>query len=257
MKKDKRFLFIVILAGILCIPAPGEVESLDYERSLIGSAEPALAGIEQLAVVIVPPETKQDRDQINWEELQAKLTERLSKAGIKITPADAETMLDIAELRVYIDILKLEDSQQYVLRIQTLLSRAVCLAEQQNLFFKADVWNTEPVMQVVSVEKMSEKVADVVLEQVEEFIHVYLASNHQGTEPAKGKDAGTINQRKVGPVVKPIVSEHRYVASKNSKVFHKFDCSSASRIKPKNLVFYNSRSEAVQSGRRPCKLCNP
>lgn len=48
-----------------------------------------------------------------------------------------------------------------------------------------------------------------------------------------------------------------YVASKNGKVFHKASCSHVKRITPENLVRFNSRQEAMQKGRRPCKTCNP
>lgn len=48
-----------------------------------------------------------------------------------------------------------------------------------------------------------------------------------------------------------------YVASKNGKVFHKASCSHVKRIAPKNLVRFNSKQEALQNGRRPCKTCSP
>lgn len=259
MKTDKYFLLIAIFAVILCGSVMGERElpETDYGRGLIGRAEPALAGIEQLAVVIVPPEAEPSKDNVVWKNLQAKLIDRLNKTGIKITAGVAGDILNIVELRVDIDMLKLEDSQQYVFHIQTSLSRAVCLAEEHRLFFKADVWNAEPIMQTVPVENMPEKVTSVVLEQAEVFIHAYMAANPKGVESTKDNDVSADIQKRVGPIAKPAVAEHKYVASKNSKVFHKLDCSSAERIKPKNRIFYNSRGEAIQSGRRPCKLCKP
>ena len=51
--------------------------------------------------------------------------------------------------------------------------------------------------------------------------------------------------------------EWKYVASKNSKVFHRPDCKWAKRISPKNLIGYKSREEAIKSGRRPCGICGP
>ena len=49
----------------------------------------------------------------------------------------------------------------------------------------------------------------------------------------------------------------KYVASKNSRVFHRPDCKWAKRISPKNLIGFKSREEAVKSGRRPCRSCRP
>jgi beta-lactamase superfamily II metal-dependent hydrolase len=48
-----------------------------------------------------------------------------------------------------------------------------------------------------------------------------------------------------------------YVASKNSQVFHKPECNNASRIKPENVLKFSTREEAIASGRRPAKDCNP
>lgn len=51
--------------------------------------------------------------------------------------------------------------------------------------------------------------------------------------------------------------EWKYVATKNSKVFHRPDCKWAKRISPKNLIGFKSREEAIKSGRRPCRSCGP
>lgn len=47
-----------------------------------------------------------------------------------------------------------------------------------------------------------------------------------------------------------------YVASKNSKVFHKASCRNAKRIKESNLRYYDTREEAI-SVKRPAKCCHP
>jgi len=52
-------------------------------------------------------------------------------------------------------------------------------------------------------------------------------------------------------------SQWNYVASRNSKVFHRPDCGYVKRILPKNLIGFYSREEAIKSGRRPCKNCRP
>lgn len=53
------------------------------------------------------------------------------------------------------------------------------------------------------------------------------------------------------------VAEYAYVASVNSEVFHQPNCRHAQRIKPKNLVGFESREDVVNSGRRSCKVCKP
>ncbi len=49
----------------------------------------------------------------------------------------------------------------------------------------------------------------------------------------------------------------KYVASKNSTVFHNSNCGHAKQIKSYNLIIFETRKEAAESGRRPCKSCRP
>jgi len=259
MKARRYFLLLAVVAGFLCSSVWGEerLHEEDYGSVLLSRPNPALAGIEQLAVVIVPSGAEPNMARLVETEVGTRVIERLNKAGIKIVAAIGGDILNIVELRINVDMLKLADSQQYAFHIQTSLSRAVCLSEKQRFSFKADVWNTEPVMRVASAQNMSQEVTRVVMEQVEAFIHAYLAANPKGAEITKSNNISTVPKKGVEAVAKPIAAEHRYIASKNGKVFHNPNCSSAERIKPENRVFYNSRQDAINAGKRPCKLCNP
>lgn len=53
------------------------------------------------------------------------------------------------------------------------------------------------------------------------------------------------------------VAEYAYVASVNSEVFHKPTCRWVKKISPHNLTGFKSREDAVNSGRRSCKVCKP
>lgn len=48
-----------------------------------------------------------------------------------------------------------------------------------------------------------------------------------------------------------------YVASRNRESFHYPWCTWAKKISPYNLKTFSSREEAIKSGHRPCKVCNP
>ena len=48
-----------------------------------------------------------------------------------------------------------------------------------------------------------------------------------------------------------------YFGNKNSKIFHKANCSSAQKTKEENRVYLSSRDEFVSKGYSPCKICNP
>jgi len=68
-----------------------------------------------------------------------------------------------------------------------------------------------------------------------------------------GQYRSTVNS----PTATIKTKEWKYVASKNSKVFHRPDCKWAKKISPKNLIGFKTREEAAKSGRRPCRSCEP
>ncbi len=253
MKAKKYYLILATVTAILCVSAFSVVEEPQrYEPVLLGKADQPLAGVDKLCVVITQTGAEPIEDGLNRQELEIKIINKLNDYGIKLIAAVAGDILEISELRVGIDMLKLKDSQQYAFRIQTSLATKVSLANKPERYIKADIWWTEPAMQVVSVEGMPAAVTGVVLEQVDAFIHAYLEANPPGTS------VGDVNAVSVTAATKRArPAEYKFVASKNSNVFHRPDCSSAKRIKPENLVGYNSRADALRAGKRPCKRCKP
>jgi len=259
MKAEKYCLILVVFAGILCVPVLGEVElpSPEDKPILLGQPNPALAGIDKLCVVITQLGNEPNKDGLSLEELETRIINKLKEYDIKVTAAIAGNILNIRELRVSIEMLKLRDLQQYIYHIQTSLATKVSLSDKSPLCMKADVWKTEPIMQAVSAESMPAAVTSAVLEQVEAFIHAYLAANPPNKQPCDANDISMVSKEQVKPSPKSTPAKYKYVASKNSKVFHGPDCSSAKRIKPENIVGYSSRDEAISAGKRPCKRCNP
>jgi len=246
MKTRDRYLALALIIVVLCTPAVGRIKLAEaYDKGLIDQVNPTLAGIEQLYVVIVPPDAEPNKDGLLFGQLEAKVTSMLNEAGIKVT-SDTEgsspvMALEIPELRVRIYTLKFERSQMYVFQVQTSLAAKVYLAKKPRLTLKADLWRMGTTIGAVPVQDMPAKITGLASGQVEAFIHAWLVANSQGAKPA----------------AKSAVAEYKYVASKNSKVFHRPDCPSAKRIKPENLVGYSSRAEALKAGKRPCKHCKP
>jgi len=70
--------------------------------------------------------------------------------------------------------------------------------------------------------------------------------------PTSGK-----SKKETSSQTTPLPSGKYYVASKYSEVFHRPDCEWAKKIRPDNLIIFKTREEAIKSGRRPCKVCNP
>lgn len=261
MQSKKYSLALAVAAGILCTAAAGEIELPRFvEGDLIAQANPALAGIEQLRVVIAATETDTNKARLDWKRLEAEVERKLQDTGIRIClPKEGATyrFATSADLGVYIEVLTLADLPQCVLRIQTSLARAVCLTQATGLFFKADVWKTEPVMQAVHISNMPGKVTNLVLQQVEAFLVAYLAANPPSKQTPQADSAAGARQPKGESATKPTALEQMYVASKNASVFHKPDCRWAKNISPANLVRYDSRDKALEAGKKPCKWCKP
>ena len=263
MKIKTYYLILAVAAVSLCAAIPCRAEQSPSAEMpvFIDQPHPAFAGIDKLHVVVLRYGDRSEEDTPVWRQLENNVKEKLRKAGIELDTPTADNILTIPELRIYVSTLSLEDSQQRVFHIRTTLARAVCLKDEQNPVFKADIWQAVPLMQAVSTENMPAKVADVVLEQVEGFINIYKATNPAGT---KSSDAGinetassTVPGKEVEKDVNSSISEHRYVSSKSSTVFHKQDCRWAKNISAQNLVSYTSKDEAIKAGKRPCKTCNP
>ncbi|MFH0871087.1 MAG: Ada metal-binding domain-containing protein [bacterium] len=51
--------------------------------------------------------------------------------------------------------------------------------------------------------------------------------------------------------------EGKYVGSSKSHIYHYPDCPWALKIKPENLIHFQSVKEAQEKGYRPCKVCQP
>lgn len=260
MKIEKYCLVLVIVAGILCVPAFGQLKHPFTEDKpvLIGRANRTLKGIDKLYVSITQLGAEPDKDGLVLKKLEAEVKNKLNKNGIKISPGPAAFTFDTPMLRVDINMLKLVNSQQYVFYIQTSLARAVRLAEGAPWSIKVDVWKSEPKMEAVSAEAMTAAVTDSVTEQIEAFINAYLVANMNGVQAADANEPATVTPpKRPKQPLKSKVAKNKYVASKNSKVFHRANCNWAERIKRQNLIGYNSRAEAVKAGNRPCKQCEP
>ncbi|MHC4159135.1 MAG: Ada metal-binding domain-containing protein [Planctomycetota bacterium] len=244
MKKNN--LVLALVTAILC-----PVISVD--------AKHILADIDNLHIALIHPTQEPNTDGLIWENLKAQINNRLTQTGIKVFSPSPDIMYKLPiwpELIIHVDMLKLEESKQYVFHIQTLLAKNIYLQVQPSLRQKADVWKTEPIMQTASIKDMPTKITEIVLQQVNLFIESYHTAKLKTTQPTDVTDTTTVHKQQT-KTVKAEVAQYNYVASKNSKVFHRPNCSSAKKIKSENLIGYNSQDEAIQAGKRPCKRCKP
>ena len=288
MRTANQFLILTVITTIFTVPALAKVEPRlpdEPDAILVGQPHPELAEIEELYVVIKLFDADLGKGGLVGKELEKLVRDRLKNAGItvaeddldKINPDMKKVLLrhlkekdvrnlrwraaNIPELRVDIEMVKLDDLQRCIFRVQTSLARTVALQARPNLYFHADVWKQLSQMHMVPIRNMSAASTKIVLGQVDAFIADYRIANPPDAKNIDANDIATVlpvvTPKQTTPVIKPTTTEYKYIASKNSKVFHKVDCIWANRIKPINLVTYSTREQAIQAGKRPCKQCKP
>jgi hypothetical protein len=253
MKTKRYFSASVVFAVILCVPVLGNIQMLKSgERQQIKRPWGVLTKLDTIDIIdmtVLCPDPNKDTE--FWNELYDKAIARFPER-IRMQPTFRSYHDNIYKIRI--EILGFEGSPNYVARVQSSLTSHVSI---KNGWALADVWSTAPAMKVVQIQNLHEAVSAMVLEQAKEFISDYQKANPPNKQPSDANDISIAAEEQVKPAAKSIPAEYKYVASKNSKVFHKPDCIWVKRIKPENLVNYSSREEAINAGKKPCKQCNP
>jgi len=262
MKVVTYTIILTAIVGLLTVPMRGGIEpySLGERSFIIDRTHPALVGIDGIRAVLLRSGADPGADELHWTQLKADVTGKLHQANIKLIAGTTAGIVNTPELRVYVNLLKLEDSQQYVFRIQTSVARPVCLKAQDDPVFKADLWTLNPIFEAVSVEDMPARMTEVVLGQIKAFIRAYRIANPLGQSFSNTgmSETGSTSLGNPNEIDSRLPSiEYGYVASSSSDIFHKPDCRWAKNISPENLVTYKTREQAVKAGKRPCKWCKP
>ena len=264
--KSRRYYFMsAVVVAVLCTCVFGEIGAVGRIRRASRRANPALAGIEQLAIAIVPTDVDPNADdELRFKRLRVKIEQKITEAGLRIYSGPVMAGLrpaEIAELRVGIDMLMFESSGEYVYFIRTSLLRQVEFKSREGLLSSSAIWAMGGTTGAKSVRGKSAAVSNLAVEQVEAFVAAWLGANPQKARAYKGGRAAAVSatalKREAELIAKSQADKYQYVSSRKSKVFHKSDCSSVRRIKPENLMGYSSRDEVVKAGKRPCKRCNP
>jgi len=247
----KAKYFAVLLINIMCFSATGqEKPARPNEPNMIN---PALLGISNLHLKIQGSFFESEPNEVsqNRKVLKKKVSNKFEKAGIKIEQRIQKQFIPVPEFTIHLDKIRIENCELRVLYVRSVLSRDVLLDSQSIIQFKPGVWESEPVIFLLSKTK-TENVTDAVLEQVKDFLKEYSRTK---TKQVEGIKAGGLVT--TGSKILMAKGQYKYVASKNSKVFHRPGCRWAERIKPENLVGYNGRAKAIKAGKRPCRVCKP
>lgn len=238
-------LTILVAASIV---HAGDIPRPIDETPLI-AADPVLADVNELAVVLATGETPGVEELIDATKLTAQIWQKLREAGMTPVEQNSES---VPRLLVQIEGTEVPDAGKYVYRVQTGLCRLVTVPGQENRRIRVDVWRVRPVMAVVDKAQAGETICSAVLVQAGVFAEAQKAALRL---PAPKKE--DVSPSKPTPQTVAAVSGHPFIASKSSGVFHRPDCRWAQNISGDNRLGYMTREEAIQAGKRPCKSCKP
>jgi hypothetical protein len=233
---------------------------LVFSASVFGEQNPMIADVRAVSVTIDHAGLEPNKPLINWTELEAQIVIKLKEAEMRV-PAKIAKGSIIPDLRITIMMLTIPETEQVVFHIQTSLYRFVAITERSGFRISAPVWMSSATMQSVAATEANDVITKAALRHVEAFIKAWKAAqtktSAQANENNNGMGQNPTLQTATAAATGAAQTEKTYVASKNSKVFHLASCPTAKTISAENLITFASREDAVASGRRPCKKCNP
>jgi len=255
MKTKNHFLVLVIAVVIF----PAFVLAADKAASPDKGAisiwvNPAFSGLDGLSVFVAEPYLENDPDPGVWARLEKNIKKKISTSNPQLKKLIGNSRKNdsgLPQLQIVIDNLNPDGKTDLLFRVETSLMVEFVVDRQQKQALEAKVWGLCDTARVSSAKLIPTAVSGVALKHTDEFIKKWLAANPEfNVTPPKLTPAKKPNDKD-----QPV--QFKFVASKNSRVFHLPSCRFAGRIKPQNLISYKTRGEALKDGKRPCKRCKP
>jgi hypothetical protein len=223
--------------------------------ALLVSSMPALADLTELRIVLPPSGAGRETGPVDAVKLRAAVIEQLRGAGIACV--EDETAI-VPKLLVRMEGTPIPGSDKQVHRVQVSLVRRVILPDRSHLQIEAEVWQGVPLVRIMAKEETAGILGAGVLNRVQAFVDTMRAARAVSTPGlARTVSAPAAGQEPSAWEGTQTVSACPFVCSRNGQIFHRSDCRLARNIAAGNLIGYKSREEAVQAGKRPCKVCQP
>ncbi len=271
--KPKITLLPILIIALLCSNLFGSNTISTRQASVAGLPNPALVGIEAMRVVVMYHNAVIGRDDWIFRELGAMAEQRLAASDPRIAylieRGYAARYQNIPVLTINIDKLILNPARPPVFYVRTSFTAGIAFERNPSAFFRTDLWTRTETIQAESLQAEFTAVTTLVNKHIELFASDFKQANSSVMPPTDVNDFNNIlppatrqtpaqipKETPKTPVEKEKV-EQKYIASKNSSVFHRPDCSWVDRILPKNRIEYKTREQAIQAGKKPCKKCQP
>jgi hypothetical protein len=272
--KKIYYVFLITLSLSIAPQTALTADNITPSRQplLTGYLNPALIGIRAIRVAVFPPNAVLGADDILSANMKAAVERKLAESDPRLAALLQQgfnsAFLDPPFIRINISKFSLIPAGNSVFSVQTTLSANVSLVSNPVIFSRVDVWSRMDTIQAPNTNAEIAAVMSLISKHIDEFVKDFSLAN---AAPVLSADSNNIKitTPQPQPIAKPKTevkpqapptdnqTQHNYVSSKNSKIFHKPDCTWVKNILPQNLVFYKTRDEAIAAGKQPCKKCQP
>jgi hypothetical protein len=267
--KTKSYLVTVL--GILCFL--GWQNSFAQEETPQNVFNPMLRDINRIWVSVGEPYTSVS--DVRWEGIRSDVVNKLRDMDSRLYIDGSSLMAStgISQLKITIELLSVTNGREPIYKVQTSLLSSILVTARPPYVNQTEVWTMAVTISPATQAQEFDALHDTAMKEIALFSRDYLVANPVNTEKtqSKAKDPNavttTVSQKntnnkqaataenKNGKTA--LNTQYKYVSSKNSNLFHLATCSAAARILPENLVGYNTREEAINKGKSPCKRCKP
>ncbi len=224
----------------------------------VSSRDPHLANIDAISLTIEYPKKAPVLKEHYWDGLKAQFEQKLRKANLNVSSVEKVSSKTYVSFIVRIELLKVPDANLFAVRVETAMARQMLLTTGSDHVFFIPIPLGGHGIRFVSEKDLPGVIENAASQHIDQFLRDYQATKSwQAKKAAQARPADTKPNPSTATLAQTQKAKYSYIASKSSKVFHKFDCRWVKRIKPENLVGYNSKDEVIKAGKRPCKVCNP
>lgn len=217
----------------------------------------SLRGVKEMNVDVVCSQEIKETN-LNQQEIRKSIVEQLSQTGVKILPEQLWAAAPgRCRLKVLIKVYKPADLEMFIYNLKVYFVQTVTLQRIPEIKVDAVTWELSWLAHSTK-SKLTEVIPANLKIIADNFIRDYQLANPKGVDLPVSSDNNAVSKKTPKEQIRSdALAAYRYVSSKNSQVFHLPQCRSVKRINPENLVGYSSREEAIQAGKRPCKVCKP
>jgi len=251
--KGHRILSAVL---VICVVAGLTANS----SAKLNPQQESLRGVNTMTVEVICSGDAEETG-LNEEGIGKDVRRQFEEAGIKIMPRQVWGKVPgRCRLKVMITVYKPSGPETFIYSLRVHFLQTVALERNPETRIDAVTWELTKLGNG-SKSRLAEEIPENLKIMANSFIRDHRQANPPGGESSVAKDTKRVSvtapKEEAKADTEPVAAEYRFVASKNSKVFHTSECRWAQKIKPDNLVVYNSRDAAIKAGKRPCKVCNP